>query len=85
MACNIPMAWAQQMSTAVEQAEAARLVHAEVQQRVSSMEGKAMELKIIVEGLQAELSERTAELCEEVCCPGCYMTDCAHSGLCFAC
>lgn len=62
------MAWAQQMSTAVEQAEAARLVHAEVQQRVSGMEGKAVELEIIVEGLQAELSERTAELCEEVRC-----------------
>ena len=60
------MEWAQQMSTAVEQAKAARLVHTEVLQRVSGMEGKAVELEIIVEGLQAELSERTAELCEEV-------------------
>ena len=62
------MAWAQKMCPAPEQAEAARQVHAEVQQRVLGMEGKAVELEIIVEGLQAELSERTAELREEVRC-----------------
>ncbi len=41
---------------------------AEVQQRLLGMEGKAVELEIIVEGLQAELSERTVELRAEVRC-----------------
>ena len=62
------MAWAQKVCPALEQAEAARQVHAEVRQRVLGMEGKAVELEIIVEGLQAELSERTAELREEARC-----------------
>lgn len=49
------------------QAEAAGKAHGEALQRMAALEARSLELEIILEGLQAELGERTAELREEVC------------------
>ena len=50
------------------QAEVAMNIQAELERRISVMEGRAVELEVIQEGLQCELKERTAELREEVRC-----------------
>lgn len=50
------------------QAEVAMNIQVGLEQRISGMEARAVELEVIQEGLQCEIKERTAELREEVRC-----------------